>query len=86
MKKYPALMGSLGTAQPKAKALAFRVWLHPHHGSDVFLEEKSYGMISVARKKLLNDSRYAKVESIIGVFEKKVAKYPDIKYWEAKLK
>jgi len=86
MKKYPALMGSLGTAQPKAKALAYRVWIHPHRGSDVYLEEKSYGMISVARKKLLNDPRYAKVEPIIGVFRKDVKKHPEVKYWEARLK
>lgn len=86
MKKYPALMGSLGRAQPKKDALAYRVWVHPFKGSDKFYELKSLTEIKKLRTKLVKSKKYAQVEPVIGVFEKKVTKFPSVKYWEARLK
>ena len=83
----PALTGSLGNAQPKDKALAFRVWVHHKKGGDdEFIEKASLTEAKAARTRAIKSKEYAKVEPVIGVFKKNVKKFPSQKWWEARLK
>ena len=84
----PALTGSLGNAQPKDKALAFRVWVRHKKGGDdeLFIEKASLTEAKAARTRAIKSKEYAKVEPVIGVFKKNVKKFPSQKWWEARLK
>ena len=82
----PVLTGSLGNAQPKEKALAFRVWVHPKNGDDYFYEYPNIKLAKIKKMALKEDKNLNEVEPVIGVFKKKIKKYPNQQWWEARLK
>lgn len=86
-KSIPTLTGVLGSAQPKSKALAFRVWVHPAAGGDDFCYEfATYKEAQNFKRVASKSPKFSRVEPIIGVFKKKLKKYPSQQWWEARLK
>ena len=84
-KRIPVMTGSLSKPQPKEKALAFRVWVHPKRGDDFVFEKAKLKEAQAVRQRALKSKKYAMVEPVIGVFNKKIKKYPKQEWWEAKL-
>jgi hypothetical protein len=84
--KIPAQTGSLSKAQPKDKAIAYRVWVKPKKGGDTFYETPILSKAKEIRKGAILSGNYMNVEPVIGVFKMNNKKYPKQKFWEARLK
>tara|TARA_Y100000034_G_scaffold122662_1_gene168421 strand:+ start:315 stop:689 length:375 start_codon:yes stop_codon:yes gene_type:complete len=85
--EIPALTGVLGSAQSSKKASAFRVWVNPAGGGDdSFFEFADLKRARDFKKSIQKNPKYSQVEPVIGVFRKDLKKFPNQKWWEARLK
>lgn len=78
--KIPALCLSGGKLSDFAKAVEYRVWIHPKQGEDKFYRSQSIEEALKKRSEFINNPDLAIVEPIIAVvYDKKLKKYREVR-------